>query len=76
VCTGRVPDELLPVLDELSGQLRILRPHETADDTAAPRYEIFDDSVVDALVDWTSRHPSRTPTGGANPLPSADLAPP
>ena len=64
VCTGRVPDELAPVLDELSGRLRILHPLETADDTAARRYEIFDDSVVDALVDWTSRHPSRTPKRG------------
>jgi hypothetical protein len=56
-CTGSDPDELAPVLDELL-RLRVLRGSEPPPGETAPRFEILNDSVVDAILDWTSRHPS------------------
>jgi hypothetical protein len=54
------PAELLPVLSTLSsGQIRILRqvdpPPRCPDE---PRYEIFHDALVPAILDWQAKHDS------------------
>jgi WD40 repeat protein len=51
-------EQLVPVIEELSsGEIRILRPiAPMSDNPSPPRYEIFHDVLVPAILDWRARY--------------------
>ena len=54
--TGLPVSQIVPVLNKLSGEERILQPvAPVSDPTAPPQYEIYHDVLAPAILDWRGR---------------------